>query len=42
MEHLGNLGIFFAGLGIFLLSCGFFWWCSIYEKIKLPQQKKEK
>ena len=24
MEHLASLGIFFAGLGVFLLSCGFF------------------
>lgn len=42
MEHLSSLGIFFAGLGLFLASCGFFWWCSLYEKINLPKQKKEK
>ena len=45
MEHLGTLGIFFAGffggLGIFFIGCGFFWWCSLYEKINLPKQKKE-
>jgi len=41
MGILGTLGIFFAGLGILLASFGFFWWCSLYEKIKLPKQKKE-
>ena len=33
MENLGTLGIFFGGLGILLLGCGFMWWCSIYQKI---------
>ena len=45
MGNLGTLGIFFAGffggLGIFFIGCGFFWWCSLYEKINLPKQKKE-
>ncbi len=40
MEHLETLGIFFAGLGIFLGSIGFFWWVSLYEKVKLPKKEK--
>lgn len=42
MEFLAMLGIFFAGLGIFFGGVGFLWWCSLYDKIKLPKQKKEK
>ncbi len=42
MENLVNLGFFFAGIGIFFVGVGFLWWCSLYEKIKLPKQKKEK
>lgn len=41
MEFLAMLGIFFAGLGIFFGGVGFLWWCSLYDKIKLPKQKKE-
>jgi hypothetical protein len=44
MGNLGTLGIFFAGffggLGVFLAACGLLWWCSLYQKINLPQQKK--
>lgn len=39
---LGSLGIFFGGLGIFLLSCGLFWWVSLYEKFNKEKQKKDK
>ena len=42
MEFLAIIGIFFAGLGIFFGGVGFLWWCSLYDKIKLPKQKKEK
>jgi hypothetical protein len=46
MGNLGTLGIFFAGffggLGIFLAACGLLWWCSLYQKINLPKQKKNK
>ena len=41
MDKLYMLGIFFVGVGILLASVGFLWWCSIYEKIHLPKQKKE-
>jgi hypothetical protein len=37
MEHLGALGIFFAGLGIFFIGCGFLWLCSLYQKINLQK-----
>jgi hypothetical protein len=44
MGNLGNIGIFFAGffggLGIFFIGCGLLWWCSLYQKINLPKQKK--
>ena len=40
MEHLVTLSIFFAGLGVFFIGVGFLWWISLYEKIKLPKQKK--
>ena len=29
---LGSIGIFFAGLGLFLISCGIFWYCTLYSK----------
>ena len=32
MENLTNLGIFLGGLGLLLISCGIFWWVSLYEK----------
>ena len=41
MESLSSLGIFFGGLGIFLISCGQFWWVSLYEKKNFPKDKKE-
>lgn len=34
-----GLGVFMAGLGIFFMGLGFLWWCSLYEKIKLPKKK---
>ena len=42
MENLVTLGIFLAGVGVLLAGVGFLWWCSLYEKIKLTKQKKEK
>lgn len=46
MSNLINLGIFFAtffgSFGIFFAGCAFLWWCSLYKKINLPKQKKEK
>ena len=41
MNVLYILGIFFIGLGVFFGGVGFLWWCSIYEKINSPKQKKE-
>ena len=41
MDGLGSLGIFFGGLGLFLLSCGLFWWVSLYSKTKESKQKEE-
>jgi len=48
-EYMGNLGTngiffagFFGGLGVFFAGCGFLWWCSLYQKIHLPEQKKNK
>jgi hypothetical protein len=35
------LGIFFGGLGIFLLSCGLFWFLSLYAQT-IEAKKKEK
>ena len=32
MEALSGIGIFFAGLGILLLSFGLFWFVSVYSK----------
>jgi len=37
MEYLVHVSIFLAGLGVFLASLGFFWWVSLYEKVKLPK-----
>ena len=34
MEALSSIGIFFAGLGLFLASCGIFWYCTIYAEAK--------
>jgi hypothetical protein len=34
MENLMGLGIFFLGLGILLLSFGFFWFVDVYKKKK--------
>ena len=42
MEHLGTIGIFFAGFGVMMGSFGFFWWVSLYEKINFPKQKDSK
>jgi len=32
MENLEAIGIFFAGLGILLLSFGLFWFVSLWSK----------
>ena len=42
MENLVGLGYFLGGLGILLLSCGLFWWVSLYEKYNKPKEKEEK
>jgi hypothetical protein len=42
MDKLVILATFFAGLGVFFAGVGFLWWCSLYQKINLPKQKKEK
>jgi len=31
---LGSIGVFFAGLGILLLSFGLFWFVDVYKKSK--------
>jgi hypothetical protein len=38
MENLSSLGIFLGGLGFLLLSCGVFWWVSLYEKYNKSKQ----
>lgn len=40
MEHLATIGIFFAGLGILLLSFGVFWFVSVYQKIYSTEEEK--
>lgn len=40
MEHLATIGIFFAGLGILLISFGIFWFVYVYKKIHTPTEKK--
>ena len=40
MEHLATIGIFFAGLGILLLSFGVFWFVSVYQKINTRKEEK--
>jgi len=42
MDNLSSFGIFLGGLGFFLISCGLFWWVSLYEKYKKLKQKEEK
>jgi hypothetical protein len=42
MENLSSLGIFLGGLGFFLLSCGLFWWVSLYEKLHKSKHKEGK
>ncbi len=34
MENLIGIGVFFAGLGILLLSFGLFWFVDVYKKSK--------
>ena len=41
MDNLANLGIFFAGAGVLLLSFGLFYFVSEYSKIN-SQSKTEK
>jgi len=42
MEALVSLGIFLACLGFFFLSCGLFWWISLYDKYNKLKQKEGK
>jgi len=42
MQFLSYLGVFFAGLGILLLSFGLFWWVSLYAKAKGLEEKDKK
>jgi hypothetical protein len=42
MENLVSVGTFFGGLGFLLLSFGFFWWVSLYEKHNKSRQEEEK
>ena len=42
MDGLSSIGIFFGGLGFLLLSCGLFWWVSLYDKYNKSKQKEEK
>ena len=34
MENLSSIGIFFGGLGLFMLSLGLFWFVDVYKKSK--------
>lgn len=38
MGNLFDIGIFFFGLGVFLLSFGLFWWISLYDKYNKSKQ----
>jgi len=42
MENLSDLGIFLGGLGFLLLSCGLFWWVSLYDKFNKSKQNEGK
>ena len=42
MENLALLGTFLGGLGFFLLSCGLFWWISLYDKLNKSKYKEGK
>lgn len=42
MQHLAGLGVFFGAFGIFMHSCGLFWWVSLYEKVNFPKKKKKR
>ena len=41
MEVLYYIGMFLAGLGVFLLGSGLMWWISINEKRNKAKQKEE-
>jgi len=41
MEHLATIGIFFAGLGLLLISFGIFWFVSVYQEINSQKKNKE-
>ena len=34
MEYLADIGTFFGGLGLLLLSFGLFWFVDVYKKSK--------
>ena len=40
MDSLGNLGIFFVGIGVLLLGCGLMWFIAVYsENIKAKRKE---
>jgi hypothetical protein len=41
MDALFNIGVFFAGLGILLISFGIFWRVSLIEKKEKEAKKTE-
>ena len=42
MAYLVDIGTFFGGLGLLLLSFGVFWFVDVYKKSKGSKQKEEK
>lgn len=42
MAYLVDIGTFFGGLGLLLLSFGVFWFVDVYKKSRGSKQKEEK
>ena len=41
MDGLGEIGIFFAGLGVLLLGCGLMWFISVWSEIAKAKGRKK-
>ena len=40
MEHLVTISMFFAGLGLLLISFGIFWFVDVYKKLNTPKDEE--
>ena len=40
MEHLATISMFFAGLGLLLISFGIFRFVDVYKKINTPKDEE--